>query len=105
MDEIIKKFVQGLDRLDLRNKIQRIYLFGSRARRDESPDSDYDFLICVSKPDNEFRDKVYDIVVDILIETGKVISLKIFKVEEFDRLCQMQTPFIKNILREGIKIG
>ena len=50
-------------------------------------------------------DRLYDAVIDILTETGKVISLKIFNEEEFNRLSSIPTPFMSKILKEGIKIG
>lgn len=104
-DEVIEKFLRGITDSGLREKIERMYLFGSRARGDERPDSDYDLMIVSDQPDREFRDKIYDIVIDIFLETGRDISLKIYKTPEFQRLRGMQTPFMKNVLREGIKIG
>jgi predicted nucleotidyltransferase len=82
-----------------------MYLFGSRARGDDRPDSDYDFLVVAGWPSREFRNKLYDIAVDIFLETGRDISLKIYKTQEFQRLRRMQTPFMSNVLKEGIKIG
>jgi len=105
MDVVIKGFMQGLENLGLRKRIERIYLFGSRAKGTGKPNSDYDLLIVASSPDKEFRNKIYDIVIDVLLETQRVISLKIFKTKEFKRLCRMQTPFMQNVLREGIRIG
>ncbi|MBE0478704.1 nucleotidyltransferase domain-containing protein [Candidatus Aerophobetes bacterium] len=102
-DPIILKFIK--DSKNLRERIERIYLFGSRARGNEKPDSDYDLLIVADHPDAKFREKIYDIVIDILLETGKLISLKIFTGKEFRKLCQAHTPFMKNIQREGIRIG
>lgn len=86
-------------------EIERIYLFGSQARGEGKPDSDYDLLIVSPHPDKDFRSRIYDVVVDILLETGRVISLKIFKTAEFERLCKMQTPFMQNVLKEGVKLG
>lgn len=103
-DPILKKFVEGIQLL--RNKIKTIYLFGSRARGSERPDSDYDLLLVVT-PNFSRVDKnlLYDKVMDILLETGRLVSCKIFKSSEFKRLRGMQTPFIQNVLREGIKLG
>jgi len=50
-------------------------------------------------------DKLYDAVLDILLETGKVLSLKIFKEEEFEKLASIPTPFMSKVLKEGIVIG
>lgn len=103
-DPILVKFIEQL--ADLKDKIKRIYLFGSRARGNERPDSDYDLLLVV---DNDFsqvdKNLLYDRVLDILLATSRLISLKIFKKEEFKRLCLLETPFMRHVLKEGIKIG
>lgn len=108
-DAVIKNFIMGLEKYNLKSKIDKIYLFGSRARDTERPDSDYDILLTVNLYDTKdviaFKDKIYDIVLEILLDTGRVVSLKIFKKLEFERLCNLGTPFTKNILKEGIKIG
>ncbi len=104
-DEIVEKFVKGIEEAGLKKGIEKMYLFGSRARGDERPDSDYDFLIVTSHPSREFRNMLYDIVIDIFLETGRDISLKIYKTHEFQRLRRMRTPFMENVLTEGIKIG
>lgn len=108
MDIVLDRFIKGLEDLKLRDKIEEIYLFGSRAKKRERSDSDYDLLLItkgVSKANREFREKIYDIAIDILLDLGRSISLKVFKKEEFQRLCCMRTPFTQNILREGIRIG
>jgi len=102
-DQVITKFIK--DTNNLKERIEEIYLFGSRARGEERPDSDYDLLIVVDQADGKFREKIYEIVLDILLDTGKLLSLKILSSEEFKRLSQLRTPFIENVLREGIKIG
>ncbi len=102
-DPLIKRF------LDLITPeithIHEIYLFGSRSRNDFSPDSDYDILIVVHKKDHAMISKLYDAVMDILLETGKLVSLKIYPLAEFNRLKSIPTPFMSNILKEGKKIG
>ena len=42
---------------------------------------------------------------DVLLDEGRLISLKVFSKSEFSSLKAMNTPFIQNVLREGIKIG
>ena len=103
-DTILSQFISRTK--DLQKKIQAAYLFGSRARATERPDSDYDLLLVVTQDFSlSDKDKLYDGVMDILLETGRLISLKIFKEREFQRLRELETPFIQNVLREGIKIG
>lgn len=103
IDEIVKEFLERIS--PIRDKILEIYLFGSRCRDDWRPDSDYDILIILEKRDRETIDKLYDIAIDILIETGRVLSYKIFTQAEFNRLKSMRTPFIENVMREGIRLG
>jgi uncharacterized protein len=102
-EEIVEKFIESIS--SIKNKIGEMYLFGSRSRDDWKPDSDYDILIVLEKRDREVIDKLYDAVVDILISTGKLISLKIFAESEYNRLKSIPTPFMSNILREGKRIG
>ena len=103
-DAILTRFCSVLSAFD--SKIQAVYLFGSRAKGTERPDSDYDILLVVSEsfsfPD---KDKIYDAVMDVLLETGRLISLKIFKKAVFDRLSSMETPFMRHIHRQGVLIG
>ena len=102
-DEVIGMF---LDRISpLRGEIEQIYLFGSRSRGDWRPDSDYDLLIVLKRKDRRIVDGLYDGVMDVLLSTGRLISLKIFTRSEFDRLRSIPTPFMQNLMREGIKIG
>ncbi|MEA1964428.1 MAG: nucleotidyltransferase domain-containing protein [Candidatus Aerophobetes bacterium] len=102
-DRVIAKFMR--DSNNLKENIEEIYLFGSRVREEERPDSDYDLLIVVNRAGREFREKIYEVVLDILLETGKLLSLKILSSEEFRKLSKLRTPFMENILKEGIKIG
>ncbi len=85
--------------------IKDIYLFGSRCRDDWRPDSDYDILIVLEQKDRGIISRLYDIVMDILIDTGRLISLKIFVEEEFNRLKSIPTPFMENVMKEGIRLG
>jgi predicted nucleotidyltransferase len=102
-DSIIDEFIEMIS--PLTGHIKEMYLFGSRCRNNWRPDSDYDVLIVLERKDRAVIDKLYDVVIDTLLATGKLISLKIFKIEEFNRLKSIPTPFMSIILKEGIKIG
>jgi len=102
-DPIVREFMKAL--APFVQHIKGMYLFGSRSRDDWRPDSDYDILIVFDKKDREIINKLYYSVIDILIETGKLISLKIFTYSEFNRLKSIPTPFIKNVIVEGIDLG
>jgi len=102
-DEVISKFLSSISHY--KRYINEIYLFGSRCRKDWRPDSDYDILIVIENKDRFIIDKLYDVVMDILLSTGRLVSLKILTISEFNRLKSIPTPFINNVVKQGVKIG
>lgn len=102
-DAIINKFLDLI--LPVSEKVKEMYLFGSRCRDNWRPDSDYDVLVVLERKDRETIDKLYDAVMDILLDNGRLVSLKIFTVSEFNRLRAIPTHFASNVMKEGIKIG
>ena len=103
-DPIIQRFLKKAG--SIKHKIQAAYLFGSRARGTERPDSDYDLLLVVEEDFSlSEKDALYDQVIDILLDTGRLISLKIFKQANFQRLRDLNTPFVSRVLAEGVQVG
>ena len=102
-DPVLQQFLGAIE--PFAASCREIRLFGSRARDDFRPDSDYDILITLDQKDSAIKSKLYDAVIDVLLATGKLISLKIYTVAEFDRLRLMLTPFTQNIVHEGISLG
>ena len=103
-DPIVQRFLQRCH--DMGSKILAVYVFGSRAKGTARPDSDYDFLLVVSEAFSlSDKDSLYDTVMDLLLETGRLVSLKLFREREFRRLCDLGTPFMTHVLRESIKVG
>lgn len=102
-DKVVEQFL-GLIQPLMKYMVE-IYLFGSRCGDDWRPDSDYDILIILRKKDKVVREKLYDAVMEVLLSTGRLISLKIFTVSEFNRLKSIRTPFISNVIAKGIKLG
>ena len=101
-DPVIEAFLQGIQ--PERNKIRYIYLFGSRARGDHQPDSDYDLLIVAREKDLALKDRIYDVATDVSLESRRDLSLKFFSAEKFDHLKAIPSRFIRNVVTEGVKI-
>lgn len=99
-DKVVDNFLELIQ--PATEHIVEIYLFGSRCRDDWRPDSDYDLLIVLEKKDRSIIDQLYDAVMEILLSTSRLISLKIFTISEFNRLKSIPTPFINNVIKEGI---
>ena len=82
----------------------KVILFGSRARGDAKPDSDWDILILVDKERitaKDFEEINYPIF-DIGFQTGEHISPKLYTFKEWE--VRRFTPFYKNVEQEGIEL-
>ncbi|HEY2385173.1 MAG TPA: nucleotidyltransferase domain-containing protein [Terriglobia bacterium] len=102
-DATIQAFLSGI--AGVRERIEKIILFGSRVRGDEKPYSDYDILIVVAERERDLMDAIHDAVMDALLATGRLVSPKVFRRQDFDRFSAIPTPFLKNVLREGVSLG
>jgi uncharacterized protein len=82
-----------------------IYLYGSRARKTAKKHSDWDILILLSTPyiNFEFEKQLINILYDIEIETGEVISPVIYTKKEWDERFNI-TPLFENIKHDGIRL-
>ena len=81
----------------------RMILFGSQARGDARPDSDWDLLLLLNKSKKEEidEDKAYQFVM-MGWEYGAYLSIKIYTNEQWEK--GKIFPFYKNVEREGIEI-
>lgn len=81
-----------------------IILYGSRARGDETTDSDWDILILTDYPvtlmiERKFRAKLYDLE----LNTGETFSVFAYSKHEWQKK-QSITPFYLNVSQEGVRI-
>lgn len=98
-DEILAIFVQEI-RKQLDDRLKQVILFGSRARRDHVPDSDYDCLVVVDEVSSEVKDIVDEIAGELLYQYNTVFS--IFPISEKKYRQQTYDPLLMNVRREGI---
>jgi predicted nucleotidyltransferase len=83
----------------------RIVLYGSRARGDAQPDSDYDLLILTGRTPSVCLDElILDHIYPVELETGAMISFVIQNETDWNKSKYKAMPFHKNIDREGIYI-
>lgn len=81
-----------------------IILYGSRARGDEFPESDWDLLILVnSETDIEYERTFRHRLYDIELELGEAFSVFVYNKKEW-KLNHWMTPLYHNIAKEGVKI-
>ncbi|MFH1260030.1 MAG: nucleotidyltransferase domain-containing protein [Elusimicrobiota bacterium] len=98
-DRILQLFLKSI-REQFGKHLQKIVLFGSRARKDFTPESDYDFVLIFDEVNQERKDFVENSASEILFKYGKFLSTFILSQKQFK---QMQfEPFIINVKKEGI---
>jgi uncharacterized protein len=100
-DPVLTRFRAALDAL-YGDRLERAVLFGSRARGDARPDSDYDvavFLRGYTDLWNELQ-PLGAITTDILLDTGAAISAKPFPAGKY----RERTILMGEIRHEGIDI-
>lgn len=102
-DPVVDEFLRQI--APIRDRVQRLILFGSRARGDHKPYSDYDILIVLPEKDRRVVDALYDATMEVLFRTHRLISLKIYRTADFERFAALPTPFLRNVIGEGVRLG
>lgn len=100
-DPILQEIRARLDRL-YGDRLVRVMLFGSRARGDAQPDSDYDVAIFLRDMDDRWAefDRIGPELTSMLIRHGAVVEALPFSEARFQEL----TPLMGEIRREGVEI-
>jgi predicted nucleotidyltransferase len=101
MDPIVQEFAHRV-RSALGSHLKELVLFGSRARGDARPDSDYDVLVVVDKRSTNLRNRVLDVEVDLLTRDGAHFASLFRSVDEWTR--SQGFPLARNIAREGVAL-
>ena len=79
---------------------ERIYLFGSKARGDAGPDSDYDLLVVV--PDDAPRERQTSrLAYEVLWGTGTAADVLVWPRGRFDSRVHLKASLPATVEREG----
>lgn len=102
-DNILRYF-KGKLQEHFGGRVERVLLFGSRARGDSRSDSDIDVLIVLDKVREEDRDWSADMTGDIIDRYGKYLSVHHYSSEEYHRLNNPPSPFMQILSREAVPV-
>ena len=96
-DEVLREI---LKRLVAAFEPDRIYLFGSKARRDAGPDSDYDLMVIVADeaPPERRRSRL---AYQALRGTRAAADVLVWTREAFDSRLHLPASLPATIIREG----
>ena len=83
-------------------RIERVVLFGSRARGDARDDSDYDVAVFLRDITDRFAemDRLADLGTDILNKTGEFVHAMPYRAGSYDE----RTPLMLAVRSEGIDL-
>ncbi len=100
-DPVLQRFRAALDEL-YGDRIERVVLFGSRARGDAGEESDYDIAIFLRDFADRWQEvgRIVPIVTDILYEDGAFIHAMPYRAGAYDD----RTPLMREVRREGVDL-
>jgi predicted nucleotidyltransferase len=93
LDAVVRRVAAAVDP-------QTIWLFGSRARGDARPDSDFDLLV-VGKPDGDLGSDDYERVDRAINGLGIGCDLVPCSADDFRSGAELRTSFVARVLAEG----
>jgi len=98
VDPVLTRFRAALDRV-YGERVERVVLFGSRARGDARPDSDYDVAVFLKDLTDRWEevDGIADIATDIMDETGAFVHAMPYRAETY----RDRTPLMHEVRGEG----
>lgn len=97
-DPIIAEYANRVRR-QLGPRLRRLVLFGSRARGDAEPGSDYDILVLVDRRTEAVRGDLLRLGGEWLDRYGALVAHVVRSEEEWKRA--EHYPFARNVAREG----
>jgi uncharacterized protein len=101
VDPILQKFRQALDQL-YGERIERVVLFGSRARGDAKADSDYNVALFLKGPTDTWEeiDRLTDLQIAMRDDTGADIRTIPLSSESWAK----RTPLMFEIRKDGVDL-
>ena len=90
--------------LSSRFNLVDLRIFGSKVRREDTPESDIDVFIEIDNINSDIESEIDDIVYKINLENDTFISTIIFGRKEIEEGPMSESPIYKVILKEGVPI-
>ncbi len=100
-DPVLQR-IRNLLRTMYGDRIERLVLFGSRARGDANEASDYDVAVFLEDLTDRWREfhRLADLRTDILIETGAFLEAWPFRAGSY----RDRTPLMHEIRHDGVDL-
>ncbi|MGH6868856.1 MAG: nucleotidyltransferase domain-containing protein [Methylocella sp.] len=100
-DPILQRFRAAVSAI-YGDRVARVVLFGSRARGDARPDSDYDVAVFLRDMSDRFAEmnRLADLSTSLLDETGEFIHAMPYRGDAYNE----RTPLMHEIRADGVDL-
>ena len=99
IEEFRRRIVEGL-----LGRVERIVLYGSKARGDWDQDSDVDLLVLVRGEWRDAQRLASALSVDRPLDLGVLISAKAISVDHHQQMLREGWPFYRAVEAEGVEV-
>ena len=96
LQAIVQRIVDAVDPVS-------VWLFGSRAKGNHRPDSDFDLLVVTKLQDGELGYD-YDRVYAPILGTGVGCDVIPCRIDDFERESNSATGLVRDVVREGVQV-
>lgn len=86
-------------------KIQRVALFGSKARGDSTKYSDIDILLIVSNDKWKFRQAFSVIISDIALKYDVLLDVRVISAARWQYLTEIQAGLYQHISKDAVALN
>jgi uncharacterized protein len=100
--QVLKRFRAAVHEI-YGDRLARVVLFGSRARGDTQPDSDYDIAVFLHDMPDRFVElqRLAKVGTAILYDTGEVVNAMPYRADSYN---DPRMPLMHEIRREGVNL-
>jgi len=94
----------GEIRRDFPGALERVMVFGSKAREEANPDSDLDVLV-VLRGNEDLKSRIRLLGYDLALGKDVVPSIAVYTVHEVEQRREHRSVFLEAVEREGVVVS